>query len=432
MKLPSRFDTLTGRLILLVLGASVLVWLAFAVALHYELRKQTSEHQSEQLEAYADLLWQGFDDEDDAPKLMTRKLDKHLPLAYALYRRDGSLLAASSRPALPRVVSSGRKARFAGETWMIAVRQDDERQLVLGESLHRQEEVVDDISEWLGPLAMAALLLLLPLLAWAIYRGLKPLRAVSEAIAERAPDNLEAIDLPVPREIAPLLRRLNALFDRVATALARERRFTADAAHELRTPLAALGVQLEIARDSPRPQARERALVQMQAGLDRSTRLLTQLLELARLDEARLPMGEAAERFDLPELARHALQEAGLADDAAHLSVRDPLPCRGHAALIGVLLRNLLDNARRYAGTEANVRIAIAGRTLTVSDDGPGVDTEGLARLGERFFRPPGQRQPGAGLGLSIARRIAELHRARLRFGNRNPHGFEVSMSFSG
>ncbi|MEO8409593.1 MAG: hypothetical protein ABI478_03415, partial [Propionivibrio sp.] len=108
MKLASRFDTLTGRLILLVLGASVLVWLAFAVALHYELRKQTSEHQSEQLEAYADLLWQGFDAGDGAPKLKTRKLDKHLPLAYARYRRDGTLLAASSRPAVPRVVSPGR------------------------------------------------------------------------------------------------------------------------------------------------------------------------------------------------------------------------------------------------------------------------------------------------------------------------------------
>lgn len=416
-----RVDSLSARLIVMVLCATLLAWLVFAVSLYYEMRHQASAQQRHQLAAYAEMLWQSFGDDDDLPGQVGRQ--PATLLAYALYDQEGAVLAASSTPPLPRRRESGEQISFAGEPWIVAVRQDESRLLVVGEPLQRQQEIAEEVSERLIVPAALILLLLLPVLAAVIQRGLKPLRDVDGELLRRAPDNLDPIDLPAPREIAPILQRLNTLFAQVSATLERERRFTADAAHELRTPLAALRVQLEIAQDSPRPEARQKALSQMLAGLDRASRLLGQLLDLARLDYARLPPGE---RIDLAALARQALADVDLPNGEGRLKVNDPQPCRGHAGLIGLLLRNLLDNARRYAGPEALIVIEIDRRSLTVADNGPGVNPELLPRLGERFFRPPGQRQSGAGLGVSIARRIAELHGGRLTLENRPGGGFQA------
>ena len=427
MSFPRRLNSLTARLIILVLCATVAAWLVFTLALQYEVRRHSSEQQTRQLSAYADLLWQSLGDEDDLHDPLARKSDAHALMSFALYRQDGSLLASSSEPPLPRQgVPPSTAIHFAGEPWMISVRQDGQRQLVVGESLRKQAEISNEVAEGIGFPAVGILVLLLPILIMAIRQGLQPLRAVDSVLSLRAPDNLEPIDLPAPREIAPLLRRLNTLFGKVAATLDRERRFTADAAHEMRTPLAALRVQLEIAQSSPRPAAREKALSQAILGLDRTTHLLGQLLDLARLDHARQPPNDP---LDLVALARTALHHAGLPDDALHLQIRDPQVCHGHAGLMSLLLRNLLDNARRYAGESATITVSIDGCTLIVADDGPGVAPDVLAHLGERFFRPPGQVQPGAGLGLSIVQRIAELHGARLALANRSEGGFQVCLS---
>ncbi|MDR3413567.1 MAG: ATP-binding protein [Formivibrio sp.] len=425
--LPDRFNSLTARLIVLVLCTTLIAWLLFTVALQYEVRKQTAEQQGHQLAAYADMLWQSIGDQDDLHVPVAHKLSESTLLAFALYRQDGTLLVASSNPPLPKqtVIPSGQ-VRFANESWMFEVRQDNGHQLVVGETLSKQEEIAEEVDEKLALPALGILLLLLPVLIFAIHRGLQPLRAVNAALSLRAPDNLDPIDLPAPREITRLLQRLNTLFGKVSATLDRERRFTADAAHELRTPLAALRVQLEIAQNSPRPLAREKALAQALVGLDRSTRLLGQLLELARLDDTLLPQGDP---LDLSALARSAMQDAGLPCDDKHLFIRNRQLCHGHAGLIGLLLRNLLDNARRYAGQEATIIVQVENRTLTVSDDGPGVAPDVLIHLGERFFRPPGQMQPGAGLGLSIVQRIAELHGGNITLSNLPEGGFQVIFS---
>jgi two-component system sensor histidine kinase QseC len=427
-ELRRRFDSLAARLILMVLCATLLAWLVFSLALYYEMRQQVGKQQSRQLAAYADMLWQSLGDDDDLqPPAESKSAKPGKPgvLAYALYRPDGSLLAASGLPALPLPPAAGERTRHFGEPWIVAVRQDEARRLVVGEPLHRQEEIAEEVLETLVLPLVVILLLLLPVLAVAIHRGLKPLRDVDAELLRRAPDNLDPIDLPAPREIAPLLQRLNALFGQLGATLERERRFTADAAHELRTPLAALRVQIEIAQGSPRPLARQKAFANMLVGLDRITHLLGQLLDLARLDHARLPRGE---RLDLPALARQALLDADLPDTEGRLQVRNARVCRGHSGLISLLLRNLLDNARRYAGPEAMIGVEIDGLSLTVADDGPGVDPDVLAHLGERFYRPPGQRQSGAGLGVSIARRVAELHGGRLILANLPGGGFQASL----
>jgi two-component system, OmpR family, sensor histidine kinase QseC len=416
--------SLATRLTLLVLLITSLTWAAFSAFLLYETHDEMSELLDKQLYVYTDLLWQSLGDDDDLHFSERHKPD-HLPrVAFSLYSSQGKLLLSSSEHALPFQAQPERKTRtitLNGNHWEIAIRQDHERQLVVGEPHQKRDQLIDEIVAYVGMTAGLALAILLPLLLLAIRRGLMPLKAVDAELARRAPDNLEALTLAVPREIAPLRNRLNTLFAQVSATLEKERRFTADAAHELRTPLAGLRVQIELAQGSPRPEAREKALKQALLGVDRSTHLVGQLLELARLDFAAI---HADQQVDIVQLAEQALQDAGLSRECLH--IENASTWHGHTGLLALLLRNLLDNAKRYAGENSVITIQLNQNAIRISDNGPGVAPDVLARLGERFYRPPGQDQTGAGLGLSIVHRIADLHQASVTLTS--DHGFQVTI----
>ena len=240
-----------------------------------------------------------------------------------------------------------------------------------------------------------------------------------------------------PREVIPLVRSLNALFDRVGRLIENERRFTSDAAHELRTPLAALKTQAQVAKGATDDAARQHALDRVIEGCDRATRLVDQLLTLARLEpDAGRPAGSA----DLAALARQVVAEVApfaLGKDV-EVAVRgsEALLIEGHGDLLSVLLRNLVDNAIRYSPRGSTVSVDIE-RThdtarVTVSDQGPGITPDDRARIGQRFYRVVGTGETGSGLGLSIARRIVEIHGAQLRFeGGENGKGLRVVIEFS-
>ncbi|MEJ2795630.1 ATP-binding protein [Iodobacter sp. LRB] len=416
--------SLATRLTLLVLLLTSLTWAVFSAVLLYETHDEVSELLDKQLYVYTDLLWQSLGDDDDIHFVSHDKPD-HLPhVAFSLYNRQGKLLVSSSEYVLPFQNTPKRKTRtiiLDDKHWEIAIRQSQDRQLVVGEPHEKRDKLIDEIVSYTGMTALFALAVLLPLLFFAIRHGLMPLKVVDAELARRAPDNLQPLDLPVPAEIAPLRDRLNTLFAQVNDTLEKERRFTADAAHELRTPLAGLRVQIELAQSSPRPATREKALTQALLGVDRSTHLVAQLLELARLDYATVKTGLS---IDMAQLARQALQDAGLPQTCLHTG--NVWTWHGHAGLLALLLRNLLDNAKRYAGENAAITIKINQNAISISDNGPGVPPEVLARLGERFYRPPGQSQTGAGLGLSIVHRIAELHQASITLAS--DQGFEVTI----
>ncbi|CUA81801.1 Signal transduction histidine kinase [Gulbenkiania indica] len=282
-------------------------------------------------------------------------------------------------------------------------------------------------------------LLTLPLLmlalVWGVRRGLKPLKALSDEIATRRPDDARALTAPVPAEIAPLVAAFNRLMQRVSETLQHERRFTADAAHELRTPLAGLRVQAEVAQLTTDAAVRSHALERLEHGIDRATRLVDQLLALSRLD----PMDAlpSVQTVDWQRVAAAATQE--VADSAAERGITVEtqlhgvpgrvLPLAGDELLLGLLLRNLLDNAVRYAPPGATVKLVLAEDAVEVQDDGPGMTSDHLARLGERFFRPPGQEAPGSGLGLSISLRVAELHGLCLTLANRPEGGLTARLA---
>jgi two-component system sensor histidine kinase QseC len=260
---------------------------------------------------------------------------------------------------------------------------------------------------------------------WAVRRGLLPLRRAAAELERRSPQDLRPVAYqPAPAELVPLLDALNALFERIDALVHSERRFTADAAHELRTPIAAIRAQAQAAQGAADAPQREHALSATIAGCDRAARLVEQLLLLAQLD-ARLETGPPAATQDLAALTRQMAAELApqaLARDQ-DLAVRDTDPgtVAGEPELLAAMLRNLIDNALRYAPDGGRVVITIEPSPTAVvwriEDSGPGLDDEQQTRLGERFFRVLGTAQPGSGLGWSIVRRIAERCGVRVRVG---------------
>ncbi len=271
--------------------------------------------------------------------------------------------------------------------------------------------------------AMGALLLLAlttALIVWILARTIWPLQTTARSVSQRGEHDLRPIAAPdAPEEVLPLVAALNRLLERISQTLQRERRFTADAAHELRTPLAAIRANAQVlvgAQDQAEREITSRNLI---VSVDRSARLVEQLLSLARADSTLRP--EAVQQIDLAELAASALdaqrvlaQERGitLLREGGHASMQ------GDRALLAVLLRNLLENALRHTprGGVVTVRTRSAQEqaTIEVIDTGDGVQPEERERIFRRFHRAPQAASGGSGLGLSICARIAELHNARI------------------
>ncbi|MFN6961520.1 MAG: ATP-binding protein [Rhodocyclaceae bacterium] len=287
-----------------------------------------------------------------------------------------------------------------------------------------ERKVQKELAEHLLMTMLTPLVFGLPILAAWIWfvtrRSLGPLDAMTTEIARRAPERLDpVVPASAPREVRPLLEALNALFARVDQAMRNERVFTADAAHELRTPLAAIRAQAQVAARARDAAEREHALAQLEASARRGSHLVEQLLTLARLDPAARPaMGEVR----LDRLAAEVCADHGTAALAKHLTLDldapQPVPIEGNEAMLRILLRNLVDNAVRYTPAGGKVVVAVTHRdgeaALAVSDSGPGIPPEQRADALRRLHRLAGQEIEGSGLGLSIVARIAELHHARL------------------
>ncbi|HIE0649466.1 TPA: quorum sensing histidine kinase QseC [Serratia marcescens] len=363
-------------------------------------------------------------------------------LAFAIFDRQGKMLLNDGENGADFLFDGEREGFTDGErkgdddSWRLVwlTSPDGRYRIVVGQEWdYRRDMALGMVTGQLVPW-LATLPVLMLLIALMVGRELRPLRAVAAGLRRRAPDDATPLDArQVPTEVRPLVDALNALFARINALLVRERRFTSDAAHELRSPLAALRVQTEVVQlagdDAP---MREHALDNLTLGIDRATRLVDQLLTLSRLDS----LSDLAELapIDWNDLVTMTLAEQDRQAHAAGVTLRyehrgTPPPRQGETLLLSLLLRNLLDNAVRYTPQGGGVTVTLSERSLTVEDDGPGVTTEHLARLGERFYRPPGQEQTGSGLGLSIVQRIAGLHGLQVSFANRPAGGFVARLA---
>lgn len=369
--------------------------------------------------------------------------EKHL--SYQVWSSDGNLLlrsANASSVAMTEQDGFSETTDPQGRLWRhfgVWDKHHDFRILV-SEAHDLRNRLVRNIAlHVISPLALG-LPVLIVLLWLSISRGLDPLGVLTREIATRKSDNLMLLDADsAPREVRPMVLALNDLLQRMTDTLEGERRFTANAAHELRTPLAAIQAQLYVARSAEGEAERQRAMDQLQRGVERGIRLVGQMLTLARLDpELALPevqpvdVGEVAEAV-CAELAPLALQR----DQTLELKVEPDLPLLpGNADMLSMLLSNLLDNAIRYTQPgghiSIDVRQRVAGLLMEVSDDGPGIPAAQRERVFDRFYRIARQDQPGTGLGLAICQRIAELHNAHITLAaGPNDRGVTASVLFS-
>lgn len=355
------------------------------------------------------------------------------PLEFQIGLGDGSILARSpDAPELPILgVADYSDIIRHDAAWRVLnrVSEDGRYRVQVAQAIGLRDRAALEVAVQ----TVLPLILIVPVLILFIYlsirRTLRPLEQLADEVAARSPDNLAPLaSRRVPTEAQPLLNAINRLFRRVERTLDNERRFTADAAHELRTPLAALKVQTQVAQLSGDSPVREHALQQIEVGVDRAGRLVEQLLRLARLDPLNQPPHTVP--VDLGRLVNEAV--AALPERDRIVLPATSAVVLGDPDLLQIALRNLIDNALRYTAPDRTVEIVIDSGvdncSLTVNDHGPGVPETMLARLGERFFRGQPGKTEGNGLGLAIVARIAELHAARLRLANRPQGGLSVSL----
>ena len=282
-------------------------------------------------------------------------------------------------------------------------------------------------------------LVILPLLGalgwWIVGRGLAPLAALADSLARRAPTSLEPMPmLETPEEVQPLVRSLNDLLARLGDAFDTQRRFAADAAHELRTPLTALTLQIQVARRAESPEERAVALDRLEQGVKRATRLVQQLLTMARLDpDAARP----ATSFDLAAVAASVVEEKTPVAEQQRLAlslVSTPVKLCGQEDALRILLANLVDNALRCTppGGSVELRVGPDGdqARVEVADSGPGIPEEERERVFDRFYRGRQAPSGGSGLGLAIVRQIVTLHGGSIALGRSPSGGLLVSARF--
>ncbi len=449
MKLTQRLS-LKLRLTLLFLALSLTAWFAASLVAWQQTRDTLDKLFDTQQMLFAKRLLTMDLDEIRAPERMREvpKKAKHGrldddALAFAIYTPDGRMVLNDGENGRDIPYHYRRDGFDNGQLnddndewrflWLTA--PDGKYRVVVGqEHEYRQEMALDVVRSQFTPWLVALPIMLLVLIVL-LSRELRPLKKLSQTLRARTPDATDRLATQgVPIEVRPVVDALNQLFARTQAMMARERRFTSDAAHELRSPLTALKVQTEVAQLSlDDPQAQAKALTQLHAGIDRASRLVEQLLTLSRLDS--LESLDDVEPLNMADLLQsvvmdsyHPAQQAGI---EIRLNILDPqVTHTGQQLLLSLLVRNLLDNAVRYSPRGSRVEVTLDTHSVIVRDNGPGIAPDALTRIGERFYRPPGQDQTGSGLGLSIVKRIAALHRMTVTLGNGQDGGFEARISW--
>ena len=414
--------SLRRRLLTLLLASVVVAWAATTLLTYNHAHHELDELLDAHLARSARLLLAQEGDEFEEIRIgESADAGPYGQEVVLQVWREGRVLALRSAGApaerLSPVESGFSDATVDGRHWRVFSGWDVERRVLV--QVAEDHALRERLLAHYTLSGLPALLFGVPLLGvlvWLVVgAAVRPLAHLGHEVNRRGPGDLHPLpDDGIPLEVTPLVDRLNALFARISASMQAERRFTSHAAHELRTPIAAIRAQAEVARDDTDSTARELALAHVIEGCDRAARLVDQMLLLARIDERASQDGLAQSRLDLAaarviaDLAPAAL-DAGV---AIELATEEAVSVAADGALLEVLLRNLIDNAVRHGGPPGPVTVRCIddgqGARLEVADLGPGVDETELTHLGHRFYRASSARGPGSGLGLSIVQRIAE------------------------
>jgi signal transduction histidine kinase len=363
---------------------------------------------------------------------------------YQIWSPDGTLLLVSfdaPRSAFAPPSQQGFETREIDGVAMrtLVLWADDGTKLVeVAEPLSARPAFVGPALGYLLALFLLSLAALVAMNAWLIRRATRALSDSARQLTERSPNDLRPLDVAAPpSELLPMIGEINALFGRFEDALETERRFTTAAAHELRTPLAAVKVQAQVALLTRAAGERRSALERLMLSIDRAAHMVDQLLTLTRID-GMIALRARTQPLRLDIVTGHVIDEMQplLARRDQHVSAQlEPCQIEGLEFGIAVLIRNLIDNAARYgpAGGPIRVRTGVDGADgcfAIVEDAGPGIPPDQRQRVFERFYRLPDSSADGCGIGLSIVQTVAEVHRALIDFDSSDLGGLRVRVRF--
>ncbi len=427
--------SLRWRVFLMLALATGAIWLGAAAWIYVhtkseiehvlDARLQEAARMVNSLVAGADAVMQGA---IPAPLAHPELLSYQRQLACQIWSLDGRLVARSAGAPDANLNDGGSgfsQRDINGEAWRVYAIEDGAKglRILVGDRLRLRERLIGDLIRGL----MAPAMIIAPLLGFAIWAsigsGLRPLRAMAVELQSREADDMRPIGLQnIPTEIGPIAKAINGLFARVDAARRHEREVTAFAAHELRTPLAGLKIQSQIAIAATDLEVRNGALGQILVAVERTTRLVRQLLVLAKLDAGH--DAEPAENVRVGRLLQDIVDDVATTHAGRRVAI-DPalrsVSVRANPELLTLALRNLHENAIIHTPSGGLVRWGVedATATLFVEDEGPGIPQEELPLVGQRFFRGRHKSGSGTGLGLAIVDLAVRRSGATLRLLNR-------------
>ena len=426
--------SLRRRLLLAILGVFIVAWIITTVGSYVDSRREVEKLLDSELEQVARALLT-LSQHELAEQLKATPTDNNktldifgydkanttAKLAFLVWISDSLALRSSNSPSerLAHVTSGFTELDTADERWRIFSLTDEQQHIsaYVGQHFSARDDLVAATAlRTIIPVFLAVPII--ALLTWVcIGQALRPLEKVAERVARRSSFDLSPIEDPhFPTETKPLIDSLNRLFGRLGIAFETTRRFTADAAHELRTPLAGIAAQTDVALLATDPAVRSAALVNMKVAIKSMAHLVQQLLTLARCDSA--TSSTVFTPVDLSATVASMVQQLDFAASTNQIQMQfaghASLTVEGCAMSLALITRNIVDNAIRYtpSGGAVDVSVGESGNKvwLRVTDTGPGIEPAHRELLFQRFYRGAQQHVPGSGLGLSIVQRCVELH----------------------
>ena len=430
-------NSIRVRVLLSLLGMLVVTAVVMGAVTYRNVLAETESLFDYQLRQMAYSL---RDQGEIAPAQASTLADEELDFVVQIWTADGRIIYPPRlREDLPtRALLGLADITVQGKTWRTFSVATRERVIQIAQPLQiRQKLAAGAALRSVAPLLFIAPAMAL-LIWWLAARTLAPLRRLADGVRARDEQSLQPLPLAgLPDEVAPLVGALNGLLQRLDVSLGAQRAFVSDAAHELRSPLTALKLQMQLLKRSPDDAARGEAIEALNAGIDRAARLVEQLLTLARAEPG-APLA-APTALDLSEVVRAAVVDtvpfAHSRDTVVELFADMPVAVHGDAAALAVLARNLADNAVRYAPRGARVELRVCAdagaAVLQVDDAGPGIPPEERVRVFDRFYRHAAGDEAGSGLGLAIVRSVADRHGATVSLGDSPLGGLRVEVRFA-
>ena len=435
----SHGNSLRGRLLWLLSATIVLVAIVQAGLVYRMTRSEADEIFDYHMRQVALSLQDGLTSAPQLQGVIPALEDEDYDFMIQIWSRDGTRLFQSvegvTLPSTP--VTGFSSATVRGSHFRVFSTQTTTRIIKVAQNLDARQELAAN----LALKTVAPILLLAPVMlagAWLVVaRSTRPILRVRDQVSIRSAEDYSPLPTEdLPEEVKPLVEELNLLFIRLGRAFEAQRDFVADAAHELRTPLAALRLQAQGIQRAEDEESRSTAVTRLIGGVDRATRLVEQLLLLARQEAVHDPLQDQ-EIIDLTTIAGLAISDAlGLAR-SKHIDIglegeRD-IQVRGQLESLRILVRNLLENAVKFTPENGTIDVVIRSEgdlaVVVVVDSGPGIPSGEQPRVFDRFYRLPGQVETGNGLGLAIVKAIAERHQGEVALGRSTKlGGLEVTV----